>query len=106
MLDALRPVRSLLLSIFLLMAGGGFMSTLVSLRLEATGAGPLQIGLLGTAYFTGLTAGPLRATGLIRRVVHLRAFAAYVSLLSACLLSYRLPQGAILWSRLLFVHGI
>jgi uncharacterized protein YPO0396 len=46
MLNAILPVRSLLLAIFMLMAGGGFMNTLVSVRLErADTAGRVRLQL-------------------------------------------------------------
>ena len=37
MLATLAPVRSLLLAIFVMMAGSGFLSTLIGLRLERAG---------------------------------------------------------------------
>ena len=49
MLASLLPVRSLLGAIFVLMAGGGVLSTLTGVRLEAEGAGTLQIGNGGAA---------------------------------------------------------
>jgi len=44
-LDAIVSVRSLLLAILTLMLGAGFLATLVSVRLQARGTGPLAIGL-------------------------------------------------------------
>ena len=105
MFTAVRPVRSLLLSIFILMAGGGFMPTLVSVRLEGAGAGAPLIGLVGSAYFLGLTLGSLLAAGVIRRVGHIRAFACFVSLLSASTLAYALYQSVGLWAALRLIDG-
>jgi len=105
MLSAVRPVRSLLISIFILMAGGGFMPTLVSVRLEAAGTGAGVIGLVGSAYFAGLTLGSLQAATVIRRVGHIRAFAFFVSLLSASTLAYALYEAAGLWAALRLVDG-
>ena len=82
-LSAILPVRSLLLAIFMLMAGNGFMSTLVGVRLENAGSSALAVGAVGTAYFLGLVVGSLQAGKLVGRVGHIRAFAAFVSLLSA-----------------------
>ena len=47
--SAILPVRSLLLAIFVLMAGNGFMATLVSVRLENAGSSALAVGAVGTA---------------------------------------------------------
>lgn len=106
MLSAIRSVHSLLLAIFVLMAGGGFMNTLLSMRLERAGVGALQIGLVGTAYFSGLIAGSLRAPGLVRRVGHIRAFATFVAILSASTLAYALHRDTLLWGALRLVDGI
>ncbi|WP_235913512.1 MFS transporter [Teichococcus coralli] len=94
-----------MISIFILMAGGGFMPTLVSVRLEAAGTGAAVIGLVASAYFAGLTLGSLRAATVIRRVGHIRAFAFFVSLLSASTLAYALYQSAGLWGALRLVDG-
>lgn len=106
MLIAIQPVRSLLLSIFMLMAGSGFLATLISLRLERAGSGTMTIGLVATAYFGGLIIGSLRAAGVVRRVGHIRAFAAFVALLSASTLSYILLTHPLFWMLLRLVDGI
>lgn len=106
MLSSLLPVRSLLVAIFILMAGSGFMSTLISLRLERGGSGTLLIGAVATAYFAGLTIGALRAGALVHRVGHIRAFAAFVSLLSASTLAYALFQNIFFWASLRFIDGL
>lgn len=105
MLQAILPVRSLLIAIFMLMAGGGFMNTLVSVRLERSGAGALAIGLVGTAYFAGLVLGSLRVPTLVRRVGHIRAFAAFVAVISATTLVYAVYRDALLWGLLRCVDG-
>src|SRR3546814_13512629 len=83
MLASIRPVQSLLIAIFVMMAGSGFLSTLIGLRLERAGSGTMVIGLVTTAYFVGLVVGALRAGGVVRRVGHIPAFAAFVALLLA-----------------------
>ena len=106
MLLAIQPVRSLLLSIFMLMAGSGFLATLLSLRLERAGSGTMTIGIVATAYFGGLVLGSLRAADLVRRVGHIRAFAAFVALLSASTLSYALLTHPLSWMLLRLIDGI
>ncbi|MBI1197054.1 MAG: MFS transporter [Phenylobacterium sp.] len=105
MLSAVRSVRSLLMAIMILMAGAGFMGTLVSVRLEHARVDALLIGLVATAYFAGLTLGSLQAGRVIARVGHIRAFAAFVALLTASTLSFALRQDVALWSVLRFVNG-
>lgn len=106
MLASLLPVRSLLGAIFVLMAGGGVLSTLTGVRLEAEGAGTLQIGLVATAYFAGLTAGSLQVHRIVGRVGHIRAFTAFVSLFSASTLAYALYIDPLFWSVLRFIDGL
>lgn len=106
MFAAIHPVRSLLFAIFILMAGSGFLSTLISLRLERAGAGTLAIGAVATAYFGGLVIGALRAGGIVRQVGHIRAFAAFVSLLSASTLAYTLIQRPFVWTMLRLIDGV
>ncbi len=105
MLSAIAPVRSLLLAIFMLMAGSGFMATLIAVRLERAGAGALVVGAVGTAYFVGLVVGSLKAGSVVWRVGHIRAFAAFVSLFSASTLSYAIYRNPVLWSGLRLIDG-
>ncbi|MDZ3832854.1 MAG: MFS transporter [Sphingopyxis sp.] len=106
MFASIQPVRSLLAAIFVLMAGSGFLSTLIGLRLERAGSGTMVIGLVATAYFGGLVIGALRSGAVVRRVGHIRAFAAFVALLSASTLTYALLQHPLLWGTLRLVDGI
>jgi len=102
---AISSVRSLLLAILMLMLGAGFLTTLVSVRLQASGTSALAIGLVATSYFGGLTVGAMGAGRLVRRVGHIRAFAAFVSLLSASTLTYAVLEAAPLWALLRFIDG-
>lgn len=106
MFSAIQPVRSLLLAIFMLMAGSGFLATLISLRLERTGSGTMMIGAVATAYFGGLVIGALQCGSVVRQVGHIRAFAAFVALLSASTLSYALVAHPAIWAGLRLIDGL
>ncbi|EQB00974.1 major facilitator transporter [Sphingobium sp. HDIP04] len=95
-----------MLSIFMLMAGSGFLATLISLRLNRAGSDTMTIGIVATAYFGGLIVGSLRAGGIVRRVGHIRGFAAFVALLSASTLSYALWTQPLFWMLLRLTDGI
>ena len=90
----------------MLMAGSGFMASLLGVRLEQTGSSALIVGIVGTAYFVGLVVGSTRAGLVVARVGHIRAFAAFVSLLSASTLSYALLQDPALWVVLRLIDGL
>ncbi len=106
MIMALRPVRALLAAIFLAMAGSGFVATLLALRLQEQGASPSLIGMMGTAYFVGLGLGSVLSFRIVRRVGHIRGFAAFVSLFSATMLSYALVEQPALWAVLRLLDGL
>src|SRR3546814_5310096 len=57
-------------------------------------------------YCAGLVLGALRAGIVVRRVGHIRAFAAFVALLSASTLAYALLQQPMVWGALRIVDGI
>ena len=103
---AITPVGSLLLAIFVLMAGSGFLGTLLGIRLEAIGSSALSIGLVAAAYFAGLTLGSMFVTRVIEQVGHIRAFAAFVSLFSASALTYALAEHPVPWAALRFIDGL
>lgn len=105
MLSALLPVRSLLIAIFMMMAGSGFLATLISVRLERAHVDAPVIGLVGASYFAGLTVGSLRVAPLIARVGHIRAFSAFLSIFSASMLAYALYRHPVLWAALRFIDG-
>lgn len=105
MIASALSVRALLLAIFILMAGSGFLSTLIAIRLESAGVPSLVIGLAATSYFTGLTLGSLRAELLIARIGHIRAFAAFVTVFSASSLAYAILELPTVWIVLRFIDG-
>lgn len=98
-------VRALLIAIFILMIGSGFLSTLIAVRLEQAGVAALLIGLAATSYFSGLTLGSLRVESLIARIGHIRAFAAFVTVYSASSLTYAIIDHISIWIVLRFVDG-
>lgn len=102
----LRPVRALLIAVFMLMAGSGFLATRIALLLRDAGVGPGMIGLVATCYFAGLALGSLLCLRLVRRVGHIRAFAAFASLYSATTLTYAMVQHPGLWAGLRLVDGL
>lgn len=106
MLQAALRVPSLLLAILVLMTGSGFLSTLLSLRLQDAGADALVIAGVTAAYFAGLTLGAVRIPRVINRVGHIRGFAAFASLYSATALTYALVESPLLWTGLRVVDGV
>lgn len=106
MLQNIRSVGTLLLAIFMLMMGSGFLATLVALRLQASGAPAFVIGIVAMAYFAGLAIGSILAFSLVGRVGHIRAFAAFVSLFSATSIAYAISLDPVFWSLLRLIDGL
>lgn len=101
----LLPIAALLLGAALLMLGNGLMGTLTSLRLDMAGQSASIVGLVMAGYFGGLTLGALYAERVIRRVGHIRAFAALASVYSGAALAHALQLDAWLWLGLRFLAG-
>jgi len=101
----LLSVSPLLLGVAILLTGQGLQGTLLPVRANMEGFSTLAIGLMGGAYFFGFTLGCLRGSVLLRKVGHIRVFAAMTALASAVPLFHGLWQEPWLWWLLRFVTG-
>ncbi len=106
MLDILKQTKTALLSLFILILGNGLLMTLLPLRLHWEHASTLLIGGLTTAYYAGLVVGSFKVEGFIIRVGHIRAFAAFASLLSVICMLHGFWSNAWFWIVLRFFGGI
>ena len=95
MLQVLSSAWALLLGIGLLMVGNGMQGTLLGIRGEIEGFSTLEMSIVMSAYFAGFLGGSQMAPGMIRRVGHVRVFAALASLISAVMILY--PTFAEVW---------
>lgn len=106
MLRLVFPILSLLVSVALLLAGGGLLSTLLAMRGGVEGFDELTLGLIMSGYFVGFFLGTFVAPLLIRRVGHIRAFAFYAALAATTVLIYPLWVNPIAWTLLRVVTGL
>ncbi len=88
MIQVLKSAWALLLGMGLLMIGNGMQGTLLGIRGEIEGFSTLEMSLVMSAYFAGFLGGSRMAPGMIRRVGHVRVFAALASLISAVIILY------------------
>jgi MFS family permease len=72
----------------LLMVGNGMQGTLLGIRGEIEGFSTLEMSIVMSAYFAGFLGGSRLAPGMIRRVGHVRVFAALASMISAVMILY------------------
>ncbi|MBT0956437.1 MFS transporter [Alphaproteobacteria bacterium KMM 3653] len=88
MIQVLRTTWPLLLGMMLLMVGNGVQGTLLGIRGAEAGFSTFAMSVVMSAYFLGFLGGSRLAPELIRRVGHVRVFAALGSLISAVLVMY------------------
>ncbi|MEL6684063.1 MAG: MFS transporter, partial [Pseudomonadota bacterium] len=79
---------ALFVGMFMLMVGNGLQGTLLGLRGEAEGFSTLELSIVMSAYFLGFLFSSRYTPELIRRVGHVRVFAALGSMVSAVLIAY------------------
>ena len=96
---------ALLLGMFLLMLGNGTQGTLLSVRGALEGFGPTTMSYIMTAYYVGFLIGSKLAPQLIRRVGHVRVFAALASLVSAAFIGYAMAPDPYIWALLRLIVG-
>lgn len=88
MSNMLKSSWPLLLGMALLMVGNGVQGTLLGIRGAIEGFSTFQMSIVMSAYFIGFLGGSQLTPGLIRRVGHVRVFAALGSFISAVLVLY------------------
>lgn len=97
MKQTLTTIASLLLSVAILLSGNGLQGTLLAVRANLEGFTLTQIGLLMSGYHIGLIVGCYITPHLIRRVGHIRVFAALASLASAVAIAHLLTTAPLIW---------
>jgi MFS family permease len=97
MLRALAPVSALLLSVAILLMGNGLQGTLLPVRAGIEAFSTFDIGILGSAYFLGFALGCLLGPYAVRRVGHIRAFTAMVSIASTTALLHVVVLNPAIW---------
>ncbi len=98
MLKVLATTWPLLLGVMLLMVGNGMQGSLLGIRGTADGFSTYEISFVMSAYFVGFLFGSRMAPEMIRRVGHVRVFAALGSLISAVLILYPVVPDWVAWS--------
>ncbi|MDX1782220.1 MAG: MFS transporter [Thalassovita sp.] len=88
MIQILSSAWPLFLGLMLLMVGNGLQGTLLGVRGQIEGFSTFEMSIVMSAYFVGFLGGSRMAPEMIRRVGHVRVFAALASLISAVLILY------------------
>lgn len=105
MLQMLSGVWALLIGIVLIMLGNGMHFTLIGLRGGIEGFSAAELAIVTSGYFAGFLAGARYSPLLIRRVGHVRVFAALGSFMSAGLIAFTLHAEPWAWTVLRVLIG-
>ena len=89
---------ALLLGMGLLMVGNGMQGTLLGIRGSIESFSTFNMSIVMSAYFVGFLGGSRIAPGMIRRVGHVRVFAALASMISAVMILYPTFPNVAVWS--------
>jgi MFS family permease len=105
MFDVLKHSWALLLGVLLLLLGNGLQGTLLGIRGALEGFDAATMSLVMSAYYVGFLLGTRRATAMIRRVGHVRVFAALGSMIAAAFILYAAAPLLPVWIALRLVVG-
>ncbi|MDX1595166.1 MAG: MFS transporter [Gammaproteobacteria bacterium] len=105
MIRVLASVWALLLGIVLIMLGNGMHFTLIGLRGGIEGFSSAELAVVTSGYFVGFLSGARLTPVMIRRVGHVRVFAALGSFMSAGLIAFPLIAEPWAWTALRILIG-
>lgn len=94
-----------MLGILLLMTGNGILATLLGVRGAIEGFTTFEMSLVMTGYFVGFLGGSALAPDMIRRVGHVRVFAALGSFVSAAVILFPVFNDPLVWTALRVLVG-
>jgi len=96
---------ALFTGMFLIMLGNGLQGTVLGVRGALEDFGSLTMGLVMSGYFIGFLGGAQVTPWLVRRVGHVRVFAALASLISAAMVIYAAVVHPAAWVLMRVVVG-
>ncbi len=105
-MHALVAIATLLLGIATILAGNGLLGTLLGVRGEMAGFSNATLGIIMGGYFAGFVIGTFVVPKVIRRVGHIRVFAALASIASVITLLHGMLIHPVPWFALRLISGI
>jgi len=105
-LNAIFAIATLLFGIAIILAGNGLLGTLLGVRGELEGMANATLGLVMGGYFAGFVLGTFLIPDVIRRVGHIRMFAALASIASVIILLHGMLVHPVPWFVLRVLSGI
>ena len=105
-LHKLKLLISPLLSLFILVNGIALLNTVIPIKLDMLEISSFEIGFITTAFYIGMTLGSFKNASLIIRVGHIRAFAAFASIICVVTLLKSLYYSIFIWAILRCIFRI
>ncbi|MBX2824517.1 MAG: MFS transporter [Gammaproteobacteria bacterium] len=105
MFTVLKNTWALMLGMLLLMLGNGLQGTLLGVRGNLENIDTEWMGFIMSAYFIGFLGGSKLTPLLLRRVGHVRVFAALASLVSAAFILFAVYVEPVFWIVLRLIIG-
>lgn len=105
MFQVLSGAWALLLGMMLLQVGNGMQGTLLGIRGALEGFSTLEMSVVMSSYFLGFLFGSRLAPEMIRRVGHVRVFAALGSFISAGLIAFPVLTDPYSWTLIRILLG-
>lgn len=98
-------ITVLLAGLSILLIGFGLLGTLLGVRATIERFSNLQTGSIMAGYYAGYIVGTWSGPGIVRRVGHIRAFAAFAALGASSTLSFGLFANPLIWFVLRVLNG-
>ncbi len=105
MWNSVKSISSLLLSYGMLLLGNGMIGTLLGIRSRLEEFSMEITGVIMAGFSVGLLMGALYAVRVVADVGHIRAFAAFASIMSVAVLAHVLFIDPVIWFVLRVVAG-
>lgn len=105
MIEVIKSAWALMAGMFLLMVGNGLQGSLIGIRGSIEEFSTTELSIITSAYFIGFLFGSRMAPEMIRRVGHVRVFAALGSFISAVLILYPTITEPWAWILLRVIFG-
>ncbi|QNI02161.1 MFS transporter [Halomonas sp. SH5A2] len=105
-LAMLKPVKSILCSVALLLLGNGLLNTLLTLRGTGEGFSSAVLGMIMSGYFVGFICGTWVSGRLIRRMGHIRTFGFCASICASVALLHLVFINPWVWLPLRVAYGL
>jgi MFS family permease len=106
MFNVIRSFLALLLATTFLCMANGLMNSLLSINMRLSGYNDQVIGLVMSANYLGILLGIFLCQGIVRKVGHIRSFAAFAACITAISLMLGLYMSAWLWAILRILYGL